>query len=57
MKPKKLNSNQDSENSRTNEDPDDLNKLVKITILQDKVLKKMIEEIKIQQSTNKTINK
>jgi hypothetical protein len=50
MKSIKLNTDQDAKNSRANEEVDDLNKLVKKTMLQDKVLKKMIEEIK--KSTN-----
>ena len=50
MKSKKNNPVQDSKNSPADEEPDDLNKLVKKTMIQDKVLKKMIEEIK--KSTN-----
>jgi hypothetical protein len=50
MKSIKLNTDQDAKNSHVDEEPDDLTKLVKKTRIQDKVLKKMIEEI--EKSTN-----
>jgi len=46
MKSNKPNTEEDSKSLNKNEEPNELNKLVKITIAQDKVLKKMIEEIK-----------
>lgn len=50
MSSKKINTEQDSNASHENEELNELNKIVKKTALQDKVLKKMIEEIK--KSTN-----
>jgi hypothetical protein len=50
MKSEKLNTVQDSKISHVEEEPNELNKMVKKTMLQNKVLKKMIEEMK--KSTN-----
>lgn len=46
MKLKKINTVKDSKNSHINKELNELNILIKKTKLQDKVLKKMIEEIK-----------